>query len=145
MQSNKVRAATGVGAIALIVVLFIVLSGGNDDSKKSSSQATTPAKTSSNQTATTPAPARPQPTTIVVKGAKPVGGIKKIELTKGDQARLVVRSDVADEIHVHGYDLMKDVPAGGRVSFSFPANIEGVFEIELEGRKEQIAELRVNP
>ena len=44
-------------------------------------------------------------------------------------------SDVADEIHVHGYDLKKDVPAGGSVRFSFPASIEGVFEIELEGRK----------
>jgi FtsP/CotA-like multicopper oxidase with cupredoxin domain len=144
MQSNRARAAIGVGAIALIVVLFIVLSGGSDDNK-SSSQATTPARTSSGGTATTPAPTQPAPATIVVKGAKPVGGIKKIELTKGDRARIVVRSDVADEIHVHGYDLKKDVPAGGRVSFSFPANIEGIFEIELEGRKEQIAELRVNP
>jgi hypothetical protein len=40
---------------------------------------------------------------------------------------------------------MKDVPAGGSVSFSFPAEIEGIFEAELEGRKEQIAEIRVNP
>jgi len=46
---------------------------------------------------------------------------------------------------VHGYDLKKDVPAGGTVRFSFPARIEGVFEAELEGRKEQIAQLTVNP
>jgi hypothetical protein len=37
------------------------------------------------------------------------------------------------------------VKAGGSVSFDFPATIEGVFEAELEGRREQILELTVNP
>jgi len=31
------------------------------------------------------------------------------------------------------------------VTFDFPATLEGVFEAELESRKEQILELRVNP
>jgi hypothetical protein len=57
----------------------------------------------------------------------------------------VVRSDTADEIHVHGYDFMKDVTAGGKVVFNFKANIDGGFEIELENRKQQIAELTVQP
>jgi hypothetical protein len=83
--------------------------------------------------------------TIVVRNGEPVDGVQELEYSAGEQVRFDVRSDVADEIHVHGYDLMKDVPAGGSVSFSFPAEIEGIFEIELEGRKEQIAELRVNP
>jgi hypothetical protein len=83
--------------------------------------------------------------TIVVKGGAPVGGVQRLEYSAGDQISFSVDSDVADEIHVHGYDLMKDVPAGGSVSFSFPAEIEGIFEVELEGRKEQIAEIRVNP
>ncbi|MFN8162742.1 MAG: hypothetical protein U0R26_02725 [Solirubrobacterales bacterium] len=41
-----------------------------------------------------------------------------------------MESDVSDEVHVHGYDLMKDVKAGGTVEFDFPASIEGVFEAE---------------
>ena len=69
----------------------------------------------------------------------------ELEYDAGDEIRFEVNSDVADEVHVHGYDLMQDVPAGGTVSFDFPAEIEGIFEAELEGRKEQIAELRVNP
>jgi hypothetical protein len=84
-------------------------------------------------------------TTIVIRNGEPVGGVQELEYSAGEQVRFTVRSDVADEIHVHGYDLMKDVPAGGSVSFSFPAEIEGIFEVELEGLKEQIAELRVNP
>lgn len=83
--------------------------------------------------------------TIVVKNGEPVGGVQELEYNAGDQVSFKVESDVADEIHVHGYDLMKDVSAGGTVAFSFPAEIEGIFEVELEGRKEQIAELRVNP
>jgi Cu-Zn family superoxide dismutase len=83
--------------------------------------------------------------TIVIRNGEPVGGIKELEYDAGDEIRFEVSSDVADEVHVHGYDLMQDVPAGGTVSFDFPAEIEGIFEAELEGRKEQIAEIRVNP
>jgi heme/copper-type cytochrome/quinol oxidase subunit 2 len=83
--------------------------------------------------------------TIVIRNGEPVGGVKELEYDAGDEIRFEVTSDVADEVHVHGYDLMQDVPAGGTVSFDFPAEIEGIFEAELEGRKEQIAEIRVNP
>jgi len=84
-------------------------------------------------------------TTIVVRDGEPVGGVAELEYSAGDEIRFEVTSDVADEVHVHGYDLMEDVPAGGTVSFDFPAEIEGIFEVELEGRKAQIAELTVNP
>ena len=83
--------------------------------------------------------------TIVVENGEPVGGVEELEYDAGEEVAFRVESDVADEIHVHGYDLMKDVEAGGSVDFSFPAEIEGIFEVELEGRKEQIAEIRVNP
>jgi hypothetical protein len=98
-----------------------------------------------NGTTTTEGSGGGKPATIVVKNGEPVGGVKDLEYSAGEQVRFTVDSDVADEVHVHGYDLMKDVPAGGSVSFSFPAEIEGIFEVELEGRKEQIAELRINP
>ncbi len=83
--------------------------------------------------------------TIVVENGEPLGGVQELEYDAGDQIAFRVESDVADEVHVHGYDLMEDVTAGGTAEFSFPADIEGIFEVELEGRKEQIAEIRVNP
>ncbi len=85
------------------------------------------------------------PESASMGGKVPTIGIKELEYNAGDQIRFEVTSDVADEVHVHGYDLMQDVPAGGTVSFDFPAEIEGIFEAELEGRKEQIAEITVNP
>ena len=138
-MSQRARLGVIAAGVVVVVVGFVIASSGGDDNKKTSST-----------TATTPTgkPAGPgvtATTQIVVKGAKPVGGVKDISVSKGDEVKFTVQSDVADEIHVHGYDFMKDVKAGGKVSFDFKAKIDGAFEIELEGRKEQIAELKVEP
>jgi hypothetical protein len=140
MRSNSTRIALAVGAIAALVVLFVVLNSGSDNKSNTSTSAASPGKSG----ATTAAPASAAQV-ITVGNGKPVGGIKKLDYTKGDQVRFRVNSDVADEIHVHGYDFHKNVPAGGSVSFSFSAKIDGVFVIELEHKAEQIAELRVKP
>jgi hypothetical protein len=124
MNSNIARALAGAAAILIAVVLLVVLKDDGDSG---------PEKTTKGVP------------TIVVKNGKPVGGIRQLTYEKGDQIRFKVESDVSDEIHVHGYDVMKDVEAGGSVSFDFPATIEGGFEAELEGRGEQIIELTVNP
>jgi FtsP/CotA-like multicopper oxidase with cupredoxin domain len=73
------------------------------------------------------------------------GGIKTITYKKGDTVDLTVKSDTADEIHIHGYDLHKDVPKGGSVHFTFPAAIDGKFVVELENAGQQIASLQVEP
>lgn len=84
--------------------------------------------------------------TIVVEDGEPVGGVQELEFSAGEEVRFRVEGDEAEEIHVHGYDLMKEIPqGGGTVEFDFPAEIEGIFEAELEGKGVQIAELRVNP
>ena len=127
MNSNITRVVAGIAVVVVAVVLLIVLK--NDDSDETTSNANDKGKV----------------TTIVIKHGKPVGGITDLTYNKGEQVRFKVDSDVSDEVHMHGYDIMKDVKAGGSVSFDFPATIEGVFEAELEGRKEQILELTVNP
>ncbi|HWI94951.1 MAG TPA: hypothetical protein VNS60_02665 [Solirubrobacterales bacterium] len=125
MNSNTTRVVAGIVVIVVAIVLLVVLK--KDDSSKTTSN--TDGKV----------------TTIVIKHGKPVGGIADLTYNEGEQVRFKVDSDVSDEVHMHGYDIMKDVKAGGSVSFDFPATIEGVFEAELEGRKEQILELTVNP
>jgi hypothetical protein len=144
-MTTRARLAWIAAAVAVVIVAIIVLSS-NDDKKDTSSNSTsaptTPASTGSGKPAK---PAPPPVTQIVVKGGQPAGGVKTITVDKGDQIRFAVSSDVSDEIHVHGYDFMKDVKAGGKVSFSFPAKIDGEFEVELESRGEQIAKLVVNP
>src|SRR3954467_3040674 len=103
-------------------------------------------ETGSTSTATsTSTPAVPASQTINVVNGQPEGGVKTVTFKKGDQAVLKVNSDTADEIHVHGYDLKKDVEKGGSVPFSFKATIDGRLEVELEDAGTQIANLEVTP
>jgi hypothetical protein len=90
-------------------------------------------------------PSAPAVRTIRVVNGRPAGGVRRLEYQRGDRIRFKVQSDVTDEVHVHGYDVSKNVSAGSSVTFSFTANIEGRFEIELENAHTQIAELEVKP
>jgi FtsP/CotA-like multicopper oxidase with cupredoxin domain len=130
--SQRARLGVIAAGVAVVVAGFLIASGGDDKKSK---------KAASSTTATKPA----GPPKIVIKGAKPVGGVARIRVKKGDRVRFDVESDVADEVHVHGYDLKKDVAKGGTVSFDFPAKIDGEFEAELERRGEQILALTVEP
>jgi hypothetical protein len=143
MNSNTTRVVAGIVIVVVAAVLFAVLRDdgeGKSESEKVDKTTPTQGTNTADNTVT-----KPKVTTIVVKNGKPVGGIAKLTYNEGEQVRFKVDSDVSDEVHMHGYDIMKDVEAGGSVSFDFPATIEGIFEAELEGRGEQILELTVNP
>jgi hypothetical protein len=138
------------GGIAAAVVLFLVFRPGDDDGDSSSPPAPPPpTATATTPTATTPPPPPPQPQAariaIVVRGGKPVGGIKRASVSKDERVVLTVRADVSDEVHVHGYNLMKDVAPGAPALIAFKATIPGRFEAELESRGLQIAEISVKP
>ena len=138
MQSRKFGLGLAIAAIAAAVVLFVVLSG--DDDSESPATTTSAAESGSNGSG-----AAPSVPTIVVKDGQPVGGVQELSFDKGDQIQFVVESDTADEVHFHGYDIGKDVEAGGSVEFDVPATIDGVYEVELEASHTQLAEITVNP
>jgi plastocyanin len=169
MSARQRLTFAGIAAvIAVVAVVILVVGGGSDSGSGDDTASSTPKATvtqaptitgtgeetggaSAGATATaTPtaiaqAQARPRAVQIVVKGGEPVGGITKIKVHQGDRIAFSVTSDVADEVHVHGFDFHKDVSAGGTVRFSFPAKITGVFEVELEAAKVQLASLTVEP
>ena len=150
MQSNAARLAIGAGALIAVVILFVVLSG-DDESDEPTTAPTTAATTTATPDEGNPAgggnPNEPESdvATIVVENGQPVGGVKELSFTKGEDIQFVVDSDVADEVHLHGYDVGQDVEAGGKTEFDVPATIEGVFEVELEERVVPLAEITVNP
>ena len=139
MKTGTRWAVLGLVIVVAVVAFVIAQSGGGSSS--SSKSKTTQAQATGTGTTSAQAPAK----VIVVRNAKPVGGVQDINVKKGDQVRFTVQSDVADEIHVHGYNFHKNVAKNGSVSFSFPATIDGGFVIELESRSEQIAALKVQP
>ena len=138
----------GLIGAALIVaaLLFILFQPEDSDDDMEPTPSTTEQTLQGEPTATVPASEpRPEFDVIRVRGGEPVGGVQKVTVEKGDTVRLEVRSDIPEEVHVHGYDLFKDVAPGGSVRFRFKADIEGVFEVELEGTHTQIAQLSVEP
>jgi hypothetical protein len=144
MRSNSARVLAGIGVVIVAVVLLLVLKDdGESASERSDRSADTTSQTQNGagkrgEAATLAVP------TVVVKDGEPVGGVRTLTYKEGDQIRFKVESDTSDEVHVHGYDIEKQVKAGGSVSFDFPASIEGGFEVEMH-HGGQIVELIVNP
>jgi hypothetical protein len=125
-MNARTAIAGGVVVIVAVVLLIVLSSGGSDSSSKTD--------------------AGKVPTIVVNKQGQPVGGIQDLNYHKGDQIHFEVKVPFEEEVHLHGYDVMKEVPkGGGTVTYDLPAEIEGVFEAELEGRKEQIVQLTVEP
>ncbi len=143
MQSNGARATVAGVLLVAVIVLFVVLKGGDDNNDSTASTVSTQAGTTTGGGGSTTVDS--EVPTIVIKDGKPVGGVQQLSFTEGDDIQFTVDSDVSDEVHFHGYDIGKDVEAGGSVTFDVPATITGVFEVELESRVEQIAEITVNP
>jgi len=127
MQSRTARLGLLAAIIVLAIVLFVVL---KDDSSDSSGDAATGVQV------------------INVKSGKPVGGVKTLTYDKGDQVQLEFRLDQPEEeIHVHGYEIAKPAERSP-VRFTFPAKLDGVFEVEvhgLDGSEAPAAELHINP
>ena len=152
-MSSGARIGLVVATVVVIALAFVLLSPGDDNTSHTTSTTAPPPPAQTNgtggsspTTTTVAPPPAPSFETIEVRGGKPVGGVKKITVTKGEHVRIEVASpDTSDEIHLHGYDLKRDLKAGGRVRFSFPADLEGIFEIELEGAGTQIGKLVVEP
>src|SRR3954453_12070292 len=144
-MSRAGRLALIAGAVVIAVVLFVVLKPDDSSDSGSKSSATTGAGTPSGSGNGKTKPQKPAVPNIVVKNGKPVGGVQDLEFNKGDTVQFKVTSDVSDEVHLHGYDIGKDVAPGHPVRFKFKATIDGEFEAELEDRKEQIISLKVNP
>lgn len=142
------RLGIGIGlllGVAAVILFVFVLSDDTVDAP-AVNDTTRAQTTTGDQPKTKPEkPAEPPLPTIEVVGGQPTGGVETLEVDKGETVEFLVRSDVAEHVHVHGYDLFEDIAAGGNVKFSFVAEIDGIFEVELEDSATQIAELRVNP
>jgi hypothetical protein len=144
-RSKWVYAAVGAGVAVLAVVLFLALRPGDDDGETLSDTAPAADTTPTVETTTTVPAEEPQRIEIEVEGGQPVGGIQTADIVEGTLVRIVVRADVTDEVHLHGYDLSADVTPDQPARITFRADVPGEFEVELEGSGVQIAELTVSP
>ena len=141
------RAAAIVAGLAAAVTLFFLL---RPEDEAEDNPAPPP------QAATPEPPPRPRPGTrprteprpafqarLEVIGGRPLGGFRTIRVMRNRRVRLVVRADVTDHVHLHGYDLMRDVAPARNAVFDFRARRPGGFVIELEDRGLHIGRLEV--
>ncbi len=132
--------------LAFVAGFALASCGGDGDGEGTgTTQTQTTTETETGTTPTTTEEVKPTVVRVAVTGGVPESGIVRETVAKGDRVVLVVSSDVADEVHLHGYDISRDVAAGGTVRIQFTADLPGRFEVELEERGVQIAELTVQP
>jgi hypothetical protein len=138
----------GIAAV-IAVVAVILLAGGGDETEPASDSASTPSPTATATADTGGAPAEeatptptptPKPPPLLQAGRE-----RALTFEEGETVRFRLRSEGGDEIHVHGYDITRAVPAGKTVNVSFKADITGIFEIEFHGTGAVIAQLKVVP
>jgi hypothetical protein len=82
---------------------------------------------------------------ITIRGGLPVGGVRQVTVAKGRRVILRVTSDVPDHVHLHEYDVMRDVGPGQPAQIAFRATIVGTVEAELEDSGVQIARITTKP
>jgi hypothetical protein len=128
MQSRAARLGLIAAVVAAAVIVFVVLKSNN-----------------SNESSDTAIGVQ---VLNVDASDNPVGGVKTLTYNKGDQVELQVNlAKPEEEVHVHGYEIEKPAEHSP-VTFSFPADLDGVFEVEvhrLDKTEGPIAELHVNP
>lgn len=134
-------------AVVIAVVAAVVLADTSEDDDQPSQTAATATPTatatateSGEETATaTPTPTpTPKPPPLLTAGK-----VAELEFTEGETIRFRVRSDEPEEIHVHCYDITRDVPAGRTITVSFKASITGTCEVEFHNSGEPIGEITV--
>ena len=144
LRCNLVRAC----ALAAIV---LVPNGCSDDGGTTIPASTSPASTTAgaappSSSSATPAP----PTSAAVRvievgyaGGQVAGGAQRTTVRLGEKVRLRITSDVADEVHVHTYDLRAAVAPGQPAEVELVASIPGRHEVELEKKRRQLLVLEV--
>jgi hypothetical protein len=150
-QPSRAPVRAGIAAVAALALigLFVVLRPGSGPAAPSPSP--TPPGSPSPRTTT---PGSPGPTASPTPDVREVDieveegrvqGPSVVRLALGERVRLEVQADRADEVHVHGYDLLEDVAPGSPARIVFTADAPGVFEVELEGSGLLLTRLEVAP
>lgn len=131
-------------AALVVIVALVVVPGGDDDSGETERAADTASeKTPATAPGSTQGEAAPEP-----KPKPPLlqaGKERQLAFRKGDTITFRVQHSADEEVHVHGYDKSRAIKAGETATMSFKANIEGIFEIELEQSGVPLGSLKVEP
>lgn len=130
---------TRVSALLTAVALAAAGCGGEAKTAQPSSSSSAPSGAPASAPASDVVEIR-----VAIRNGKvePRSAVHKVPL--GKTLRLIVTSDKADEVHVHGYDKEAEVAANGSVTIEFKADQSGQFEVETHKSNLQLLKLQVS-
>ena len=109
-MSRNARIGVLAGAVVVIVaalVIVVATSGGNDN-----------------------APDKVTASISVDKTGQPNGGIKHLTVKKNGTVDFTVTTAIPDEVHLHGYDIEKEIVPRVVTEMTFKARATGRFTVE---------------
>lgn len=143
------RRLLATAVFVVLALLAVPACGGDDDEADQGAPGTvteaetTTEATTTEVTTTTAEPSGPVKVRITYRGGKLSGDTGTVSIEKGADVQLMVRADVEDEVHLHGYDIAAEVAPGHAARINFEADDAGKFIAELESLELHIVTLRI--
>jgi hypothetical protein len=81
---------------------------------------------------------------VTVAHGRVSGDTGRVPVALGTPVTLVITSDAADQVHVHGYDLEQELTPDTPATLQFDATVPGVFEVELHETGTVLLRLQVS-
>lgn len=122
-------------AAAIIAIATTVAGCGGSSEQAASSTVPSPVLASDQPTrvaSAVPSDTAQQTIALTVAGGAVTGRTGPVTVGLGTRLRITVTADVADEIHVHVYDLRQPISADSPASIEFVADKAGQIDVELE-------------
>lgn len=142
------RRSSALLAAAVLLTLFAC--GSDGDSQAATSPTTAPTATSTSSPPTSPSPTpteeerdRAVEIRVSVADGKVEPATRRVEVDRDSQVRLLITSDVDDEVHVHGYDIAATLEAGRTTTVELVADQRGIFEVETHDSGLTLLQLQV--
>jgi plastocyanin len=116
------RAMTALSTAAAVV--FTVALAACGDSEEPTAQASAPTVSVSDESA------GDRVVEVEIADGQVSTDDDRVEVRRGDTVRIVVTSDVDDEVHVHGVEQTATLVAGETATVEFTVDEAGLFEVE---------------
>ncbi|MCW2615657.1 MAG: uncharacterized protein JWN08_2651 [Frankiales bacterium] len=149
MPLRRLPARPVLVVLALSSALLTGCSAGNETVAGDDPVVPVPSPSTSAVASAAPSPSpslSPSPSVRVITATYAGGEVQvdssRVETSLGEQVVLRISSDVLEEVHVHGYDVYADVPAGGSVDIPLTLTLPGSFEVELHEAGRPLFQLR---
>ena len=121
-----------VAAMALALVLPLVGCAGKAPSTSGASSGTAAGSS-----------AAAKKIVVTITHGKASGDTGRIPVAVNSHVTIQVTDDTADEVHLHGYDIEKELEPGKPTTLSFVADQTGIFEVELHKANVVILHIQV--